>query len=104
MGLVLGTDDWWSWKDSVPPDFSVKSAYRLLRGEGKWELSYFYNLFWNCKILPAAQVLAWRVLKNKIATKVNLDRRGVVVDNILCCLCRVQEEPTNHLFFGCRTT
>ena len=43
------------------------------------------------------------MLKNKIATKVNLVRRGVVVDNIICCLCGVQEESTNHLFFGCIT-
>ena len=52
--------------------------------------------------MPAAQVLAWRVLENKIATKVNLVRRGVAVQSILCCLCGAHEESTNHLFFGCR--
>jgi len=103
LSLVLGSDDWRSWKGSVLPDFSVKSAYSLLRGEGKGELSYFYNMFWNYKVLPVVQVLAWEVLENKITTKFNLDRRGVVVENILCCLCGVQEESTNHLFFGCRT-
>jgi len=104
LGLVLGLEDWWSWKGNVPPDFSMKSAYSHLRGEGKGDFSYFYNLFGKCKVLPVAQVLAWRVLENKIATKVNLVRRGVVVDNIICCLCRVQEESTNNLFFGFKTS
>jgi len=102
LGLELGFIDWWSCKGSMPPVYSMKSAYSVLRGEGKGEFSYLYNLFWKCKVLPTAQVLTWRVLENKIATKVNLVRRGVVVVNIICCLCGAQEESTNHLFFGCR--
>ena len=69
MGLVLGSKDWWSWKGNVPPDFSMKSPYSHWRVESKGEFSYFYNLFWNCKVLPVAQVLTWRVLQNKIATQ-----------------------------------
>lgn len=57
-------------------------------------------MFWKCKVLPAAQTLALRVFENKIATKINFVKRGVVVDNIICCLCGVQEESTNHLLFG----
>ncbi|XP_068487140.1 uncharacterized protein [Phaseolus vulgaris] len=74
LGLELGSVDWWSWKGCMPPVYSVKSAYSFVRGEGKGELLYLYNLFWDCKVFPAAQVLAWRVLENKIATKVNLVR------------------------------
>ena len=58
LGLVLGSDDCWFWKGNAPPVFSVKSAYSLLRGEGKGEFSFFYNMFWNFKVLPATQVLA----------------------------------------------
>jgi len=52
--------------------------------------------------LPSAHVTSWRVIENKIATKVNMERRGVQVESNLCCLCRVSEESTSHLFFGCR--
>jgi len=42
------------------------------------------------------------VLLNKIATRVNLERCGVVVESLLCSLCGVEEESCHHLFFECR--
>jgi len=47
------------------------------------------TFFWSIKALHAVQVLAWRVLE---ATKVNLARRWVVVDSIVCCFCGLKEE------------
>jgi len=67
---------------------------------GAFEILHFF--FWNIKALPAAQVMAWRVLKNKIVTKVNLARHKVVVESIICCFCGLKEESINHLFFKCR--
>jgi len=61
-----------------------------------------FKFFWGIKALPSIHVTTWRVLENKIASKVNLVRRGVVVDSIFCCFCGLKEESTNHLFFGCR--
>ena len=83
-------------------DFSVKSAYSFLRGHSEGDLSKLYNFFWSIKALPATQVLAWRVLENKIATKVNLARRGVKIVVLVCCFCRLKEESTSHLLFDCR--
>jgi len=40
-------------------------------------------------------------LENKIATRVNLERRGVLVESSLCCLCGREEETYRHLFFDC---
>jgi len=59
------------------------------------------------KALPLTHIiisfnLYQRVIENKIAYKVNLDRRGVGVQNNFCCLCKVPDESTSHLFFGCR--
>ena len=87
MSLVSGIDDKWSWKCGASIEFFVNSAYGLLRGEIDGVLSSYYNFFWNIKALPAVQVMAWRVLEKKIANKVNLARRGVVVESVLCCLC-----------------
>ena len=51
---------------------------------------------------PFPLVTAWRVLENKIATKVNLEKRGIVLDSPLCSFCRVEEKSCRHLFFECR--
>jgi len=53
------------------------------------------------KALPSVHVTAWSVLKNKLATKVNLERREVELESILCCLWGTNEGTTSHLFFGC---
>jgi len=44
----------------------------------------------------------WRMLGNKIATKVNLLKRGVAVRNGLGSFCREKKEEYFHLFFDCR--
>jgi len=102
LSLVPDFDDFWVWKDGEPLVFSVKSAYGVLRGYSEGELSNLYKFFWSIKALPTAQVLAWRVLENKIATKVNLARRGVMTDVLVCCFCRLKEESTSNLLFDCR--
>ena len=71
-------------------------------GEGGEKNSRFYNSFWQIKALPSAHVTTWRVIENRVATKVNLERRGIQIENNICNLYRLSEKSTNHLFFGCR--
>ena len=54
--------------------------------------------------MPSALVTTWRVIENKVATRVNLERRGVVIENPLCCLCEKVEESSSHLFSICDFT
>ena len=100
--LVLGEADRWVWKAGGLQTFSVSSAYSLLRRDGEVVFSPTYSKLWSCKAVPSALVTAWRVLENKIATRANLERRGVLVGNPLCCLCGKEEESYRHLFFDCR--
>ena len=64
--------------------YSVKYAYVFLRGELEGENNYVYVNFWRIKILPSTHVTAWRVLENKLVTKTNLERRGVMIENSMC--------------------
>lgn len=41
-------------------------------------------------------------LENEIATRVNLKRCEIVVENLLCNLCEIDDESCSHLFFKCR--
>ena len=81
--------------------FSVNSAYSLVRRDFEADSSLVFGKLWSCKVAPSAFLTAWRVLENKVATRANLVRRGVVVDSSLCCLCGKEEEHYRHLFFEC---
>ena len=78
--------------------FMVNSAYFQVRKDRVGEVSSVYSKLWRCKALPSALVTAWRVMENKIATRVNLERRGVVVENLVCGLCgKVEELSLIHI-------
>jgi len=96
--MASGEEDTWVWK-GVGPQSS--SAYSLVRRDCEADSSLVFGKLWSCKAVPSVLVTAWRVLKNKIATRANLVRRGVVVDSSLCCLCGKEEEHYRHLFFEC---
>ncbi|GKB83800.1 RNA-directed DNA polymerase, eukaryota, reverse transcriptase zinc-binding domain protein [Tanacetum coccineum] len=46
-------------------------------------------------------VFMWRLSLDKLATLVNLDRKGIDVASLLCPVCNEQVENVNHLFFSC---
>jgi len=61
-----------------------------------------FKKFWKVKVVPSALVTVWRVLEDKLATKANLEKRGITVVSFMCSLCGVEEETSTHLFFECR--
>jgi len=73
----------------------------VLWGGQEGENVTVFKQLWRCKSLPSALVTAWRVLENKLATRLNLEKRGIAVESPLCSLCRVEEESNSHLFFEC---
>jgi len=88
--LVLSIEDSRVWKLGKDSEFSVKSAYAKLRGPYEGD-SLFVSL-WKSYAFPSAQFTAWRVLFNSVATKINLERRGVSVDSNLCSFGRMEVE------------
>jgi len=78
--------------------FTVSLAYRILRGEGQEEEEAMYGEFWRIKAQPSTRLTTWRVLENKIASKRNLEKRGISVESNVCSMCGEGEETTSHLF------
>jgi len=82
LRLVLDMDDGWVWKNGEFSMYTINSAYVLLRGEPEGGINIGFVMLWKTKALPSAQVTAWRVFENKLATKGNLVRRGVELRNV----------------------
>ncbi|XP_068483248.1 uncharacterized protein [Phaseolus vulgaris] len=64
--VVLEKVDRWVWKVDMFKEFSINLAYGILRGVLEGDESRIVNLFWRIKVLPSAQVTAWRMLENLI--------------------------------------
>ena len=56
---------------------------------------------WNRNVPIKVNVFLWRVMLNKLPSRVNLDRRGIDVDSLLCPICLGDLETVNHSFFNC---
>jgi len=46
-----------------------------------------YEGFWRIKAQPSTHFTGWRVLEDKITSKVNLVKRGIAVENTNCNMC-----------------
>jgi len=60
-----------------------------------------FEHLWDLKVMPSALFYVWRAFSNRIATKQNLQRRGVATGDNLCVLCGKEEETTSHILVSC---
>ncbi|GJZ61018.1 RNA-directed DNA polymerase, eukaryota [Tanacetum coccineum] len=52
------------------------------------------------KFIPIkVNVFSWRARRDRLPTRVNLSRRGVLLDSHLCPLCNAAMEDVQHVFF-----
>nr|GEW44121.1 hypothetical protein [Tanacetum cinerariifolium] len=55
-----------------------------------------------CKFVPIkVNILSWRIKLNNLPTRLNLSRRGLELQTILCPFCNLAVEFTDHIFFSC---
>ena len=94
--------DEWVWKQDPTGQYTVKSAYLALRGnviEG--DDTADFEVLWKLRIPSKAAVFVWRLLRDRLPTKLNLRRRNVEINDLHCPFCRRSEEDAAHLFFHC---
>ena len=94
--------DDWVWMADPSGQYSVQSAYNMLRGEAIVGIQdWAFEELWKLKVPTKILVFAWRLLKERLPTKRNLYRRQVEVNDRSCPLCSSMEEDVGHLFFHC---
>nr|GEW88245.1 RNA-directed DNA polymerase, eukaryota [Tanacetum cinerariifolium] len=99
---------------SVVLSNSCDRWYWDLNGNGVFCVKDFRNLLdefflpkedittrWIKHIPIKINVFAWRVFLDRLPTKVNLMRRGVHVDSVLCPICNSSNEDVSHILFNC---
>jgi hypothetical protein len=106
---LTGENDVWWWGLEDNGAFSVKSAYLLLdrtfTSEPDFDvegLRVLSNL-WKCAAPSKVTAFSWKLLRNRIPTRVNLAARGILetVGGGDCVHCVGILEDARHLFMLC---
>lgn len=107
FNLSEGGLDRWIWKKGKGGEYSVNSVYLELSKFGGGSriddlLRVSLHKVWKTIAPVKAQVMAWRLLRNRLPTIDNLRKRSQLDGaNGLCCWCESVEESANHLFLEC---
>ncbi|GJT61630.1 RNA-directed DNA polymerase, eukaryota [Tanacetum coccineum] len=99
-GVSLVTmNDRWVWSLEGSGDFSVASVRRLIDDKRLPEVSS--KTRWIKAVPIKVNVHAWKVRLDCLPTRINISRRGMNIDSILCPICANAVESSRHLFFDC---
>ncbi|GJV35623.1 RNA-directed DNA polymerase, eukaryota [Tanacetum coccineum] len=91
--------DSWQWTLDVSKGFSVASIHSLIDSHTHDVGSLATR--WNRGIPIEVNIFLWRLSLNKLPSRVNLDRKGIDVDSLLCLIFHEDVETVNHIFFSC---
>lgn len=101
--LLNGTLDSWIWNREPEGLFTVQSAYKLIKRIPAETSELTFKLLWKSRAPSNVCVFGWRLLLDRLPTKVNLSRREIlsVEEDLRCVLCRQGAETANHVFATC---
>ncbi|KAE8715326.1 Cytidine/deoxycytidylate deaminase family protein [Hibiscus syriacus] len=97
---VGNVDDFLGWSGKGDGLFSVKSCRLTLSCSS--EDSFEWNKWvWSGLAPPRVETFLWQLSHRKLAVRVELKKRGIPLDDVLCPLCHTHEEAIEHLFLDC---
>ncbi|CAJ2638568.1 unnamed protein product [Trifolium pratense] len=96
--------DRWQWRPEPDTGYSVRGAYKLLTSHVSVTLDDADNLIWHPQVPLKVSIFAWRLLRDRLPTRVNLVTRGVLSSTAHSCVFGCGEaESAYHLFISCIT-
>jgi len=100
--LQVDKDDRWLWSLESSHAFSVRSAYNFLTFQPHITSTVVVSSLWHKDVPLKVVLFAWRLFQDRLPTKDNLLRRGVIDDNSRMCVggCGSME-TSSHLFLHC---
>lgn len=89
----------WNWTGNK--NFSVRSVYK------QWEVQTQYrnpilSSLWKNICPPKVEVLTWKAVQERLATRSVLLNRNIALNDSLCPFCSLQLETPNHLILHCQ--
>ena len=86
--FVVHTDvsDRWQWLPDIVGGYTVRGAYQLLTFQAAPLINVTQELVWHNQVPLKVSILVWRLLRDRLPTKINLLRRGIVHSEAIRCM------------------
>ena len=92
----------WEWTADPIGQYSANSAYNvIMEGAAAVTQEDCFVKLWSIKVPSKIEIFAWRLIRDRLPTRQNLQQRQVQVAKTSCPFCRDSEENACHLFFHC---
>jgi len=100
--LQVNREDKWLWTLENSNAFTVRSLYNFLTLQLHFELPVDVSSIWHKDVPLKVVVFAWHLFRDRLPTKDNLLRRGVINhDSRMCVAGCDSAESSCHLFLHC---
>lgn len=99
--ITYNCRDRWRWSLGEDGDFKVKALSRLIEEKILIPENGVQETLWNKLVPKKVNIFVWRALRGRLPVRVELDRRGVDLDSILCPSCNNIVETCAHSLVTC---
>ncbi|GAU48788.1 hypothetical protein TSUD_406310 [Trifolium subterraneum] len=104
VSLQAFSYDRWLWQPYLDGGYSVCGAYQILTAHDVVPLDAAADLIWHTQVPLKVSIFAWRLLRDRLPTKVNLISRGILpMEDHLCVSGCGAVESAQHVFLSCST-
>ncbi|GJX28635.1 reverse transcriptase domain, reverse transcriptase zinc-binding domain protein [Tanacetum coccineum] len=79
--------DQWRWSLDEDGEFTVKELSRLIEEKILLSNNGDQETLWNKLVPKKVNIFVWRALRERLLVRVELDRRGIDLDSVLCPSC-----------------
>ncbi|MCI37671.1 70 kDa peptidyl-prolyl isomerase, partial [Trifolium medium] len=102
ISLQDQSSDRWQWQPDPDKGYNVRGAYQFLTSQDAVTLDDASGLIWHSQVPLKVSIFAWRLLCDRLPTKINLVTRGIIssVDHYCVSGCGAVESA-QHLFLSC---
>eukprot|EP00253_Pinus_taeda_P003328 PITA_03328 len=98
--IKKGAADGFRW-DPTGSNYSIKSGYQYICNDIHQTPTWIHwRIIWNSEAIPKVKFFNWLLLKGKVLTAENLNKRGINGPS-RCPNCCSAEETIQHLFLDC---
>ncbi|GJS85950.1 reverse transcriptase domain, reverse transcriptase zinc-binding domain protein [Tanacetum coccineum] len=100
-GVGNGNRDKWRWLLGEDGEFTVKDLAILVEEKNLHVENGGHETLWNRLVPNKVNIFVWRALKGRLSVRVELDRRGIDLDSVLCPCCNDIVETCAHCLVTC---